>query len=115
MWVLPAGRRDHRLVDLTKIPQLRSIVTELKARFEFIILDAPPILPLADMNLLASMGDVLVLVVRAGVTHHEIVQKGLKAIKPLSRAVVILTGYDQGNDSEYLQRYHHAGRGTYHK
>lgn len=115
MWVLPAGRRDHRLVDLAKIPQLKSIVTELRARFEFIILDAPPILPLADMNLLASMGDVLVLVVRAGVTHHEIVQKGLKAIKPLSRAVVILTGYDQGNDSEYLQRYHHAGRGTYHK
>ena len=113
LWVLPSGRRDHRLVDLTKIPQINGILTELRTRFEFIILDAPPILPLADMNLLASMADMLVMVVRAGVTHHELVQKSLNTIKPLSRAGVILTGYDQGNDSEYLQDYHHAGRGTY--
>jgi capsular exopolysaccharide synthesis family protein len=115
MWVLPAGRRDHRLVDLTKIPQLNSIVTELKARFEFIILDAPPILPMADMNLLASMADTLVLVVRAGVTHHELVQKSIKALKPLNRAMVILNGLAQENDPEYSQNYHHAGRRTYSK
>jgi len=115
LWVLPSGRRDHRLVDLTKIPQIMGILTELRARFEFIILDAPPILPLADMNLLASMAEMLVLVVRAGVTHHELVQKSLKALKPLSRAGVILTGYDQGSDTKYLENSYHAGRGTYHK
>ena len=112
LWVLPSGRRDHRLVDLTKIPQIKGILTELRTRFEFIILDAPPILPLADMNLLASMADMLVLVVRAGITHHELVQRSISTLKPLSRAGVILTGYDQGNDVEHLHNYHHAGRGT---
>ena len=115
LWILPSGRRDHRFVDLTKFPQIIGILTELRARFEFIILDAPPVLPLADMNLLASIADMLILVVRTGVTHHEVVQKSLKALKPLSRAGIILTGYDQGNDSEYLLDYYHAGQGTNHK
>jgi Mrp family chromosome partitioning ATPase len=100
LWVLPSGRRDHRLVDLTKIPQISGILTELRTRFEFIILDAPPM---------------LLLVVRAGVTHHELVQRSLKTLKPLSRAGVILTGYDQGNSPKYLREYYHAGQGTYHK
>lgn len=113
LWVLPSGRRDHRLVDLTKIPQISGILTELRSRFEFIILDAPPILPLADMNLLASMADMLLLVVRAGVTHHELVQRSLKTLKPLSRAGVILTGYDQEDSQKYLREYDHAGQGTY--
>lgn len=113
LWVLPSGRTDHRLVDLTKIPQINGILTELRKRFEFIILDAPPILPLADMNLLASMADMLLLVVRAGVTQHELVQRSLKTLKPLSRAGVILTGYDQGDSQKYLREYDHPGQGTY--
>jgi capsular exopolysaccharide synthesis family protein len=96
--VLPSGGRGQRLVDLTKIPEISGILNELKTRFEFIILDAPPILPLADVNLLASMADMLVLVVRAGAAHHELVQRSLKAMKPLSRAGVIFAGYDQESD-----------------
>ena len=114
LWILPSGRRDHRLVDLTKIPQISGILTDLRTRFEFIILDAPPILPLADMNLLASMADMLVLVIRAGVTHHELVQRSLKTLKPLSRAGVILTGYNQSDDSAYRQGRYDAVQGSYH-
>ena len=114
MWVLPSGRRDHRLVDLTKIPQLNSILNGLKPQFDFIILDAPPILPLADMNLLASMADMILLVIRAGVTSHELVQKGIKTLKPTGRAGVILTGYDQ-DAPIYALDYYHGGRGSYKK
>lgn len=100
LWVLPSGRRDHRLVDLTKIPQIAGIVTDLRNRFQFILLDAPPILPLADMNLLAGLADMILVIVRAGVTQQELVQKALKSLKPENRAGIILV------DSEVIgQRY----------
>lgn len=111
LWVLPCGRRDHHLVDLTKIPQIRSILSELRERFEFIILDAPPILPLADMNLLASIADMLVLVIRAGVTPQDMVSQAIKALKPEGRAGIIMTGYGSGH--VYRQEYYLAGRGGY--
>lgn len=95
LWVLPSGRRDHRLVDLTKIPQLSSIITDLKERFEFIIIDAPPVLPLADMNLLAALADMLLIIVRAEVTSQDIVQMAMKSLKPTGRTGIIMTGFKE--------------------
>jgi Mrp family chromosome partitioning ATPase len=113
--VLTCGRRDHRLVDLTKIPQIRNILAELRTRFEFIILDAPPILPLADMNLLASMADMLLVVVRAGVTPQDVVEKAVKTLKPFNRAGIILTGYEAEWATKYMHQYYITAQGGYYK
>lgn len=91
LWVLPSGRRDHRLVDLTKLPQLSSLIDQLRERFDFIIVDAPPVLPLADMNLLAEMADMLLIVVRAEMTSQGIVQSAMKSLKHSGRAGIIMT------------------------
>jgi succinoglycan biosynthesis transport protein ExoP len=92
LWLLPAGNHEDGPIELSKIHQLHKILTELRQRFDYIILDAPPILPLADMNVLAGMADMLVLVIRAGVTEREIVQKALNSLKPTIQAGVLLTG-----------------------
>lgn len=104
LWILPAGRRDHRLVDLSKIAQLTTIVGELKEKFDIVIVDAPPILPLADMNLLASIADMLVIVVRSGVTPQDVIEKAVKSLcRPSIRAGVILTGYGAKQEVRYMQ------------
>ncbi len=104
LWILPAGRRDHRLVDLSKIAQLTTIVGELKEKFDIVIVDAPPILPLADMNLLASIADMLLIVVRSGVTPQDVIEKAVKSLsRPSIRAGVILTGYGAKHEVRYMQ------------
>lgn len=103
LWVLPAGQRDRRIVDLTKISQLTSIVSELKARFDFILVDAPPIVPLADVNLLASLGDMLLLIVRVGMTPQDVLQNAVKSLGPLNRGAVILTGAEASGELQYMQ------------
>ncbi len=103
LWILPSGRRDHQMVDLTKISQLTTIVKELKERFEFILLDAPPIVPVADMNLLASIADMLLLVVRAGVTPLDVLGKAVNAFRPLNRGAVIVTGMKVSGATMYMQ------------
>jgi Mrp family chromosome partitioning ATPase len=79
-------------VELSKVHLLGKILTELRRRFDYIVLDAPPILPLADMNVLAKMADVLVLVIRAETTEREVVQKALNSLKPTIQAGILLTG-----------------------
>ncbi len=112
LWILPAGRRDHRLVDLSKIAQLNTIVAELKEKFDIVIVDAPPILPLADMNLLASIADMLLIVVRSGVTPQDVIEKALKSLAPSVRAGVILTGYGATSDVRYMQERYVTSGGT---
>jgi succinoglycan biosynthesis transport protein ExoP len=95
-WILPAGSAKHRSIGLLKSRELHKILTELRSRFEHIILDAPPILPLADMTVLASMADVLALVIRAGATGRDIVQRAIKTVRDSSRAAIILNGLEAG-------------------
>jgi polysaccharide chain length determinant protein (PEP-CTERM system associated) len=112
--VLPAGRRDHQLVDLGKIPQINTFITALKNKFEFIILDAPPILPLADMNLLAAMADMLVVVIRVNSTPQEVVQRAIKSLQLSTRAGIILTASADVQVIEYPRAYYPTRRGAYH-
>ena len=91
LWVLPAGDVDEHAVSLSRLPQLASLIESLRSRFDYILLDGPPILPLADMNVLAGLADVLVLVVRAGVTPQEIVVKAMDMLRPTVQARILLT------------------------
>ncbi len=109
--VLPASPNANRPMGLTKIPELNNIMTELRQQFEFIIVDAPPILPLADMNLLAGMADMLLIVVRSAVTSQDIVRKAIKALKPSARMGVILTAYAENNLPKYMRQYYIARTG----
>lgn len=91
LWVLPAGDTDEHAVSLSRLPQLSALLETLRPRFDYIVIDAPPILPLADMNVLANMADVLVLVVRAGVTPQEIVVRAMDMLRPNVPARILLT------------------------
>jgi Mrp family chromosome partitioning ATPase len=91
LWVLPAGAVEEHAVSLSRLPQLASLIESLRSRFDYIVLDAPPILPLADMNVLAGLADVLILVVRAGVTPQEIVVKAMDMLRPTVQARILLT------------------------
>ncbi|MFO0706499.1 MAG: XrtA system polysaccharide chain length determinant [Nitrospira sp.] len=112
LWILPAGRRDHRMVDLTKISQVATIVTELKEKFDFVLLDAPPIVPVADMNLLASIADMLLLVVRVGMTPQDVLESATKSFRPLNRGAVILTGTEVSEGVRYMQEQYSVYRGV---
>ena len=112
LWLLPAGNQENGPVELSKVHQLRKILTELRQRFDYIILDAPPILPLADMIVLAGMADFLAFVIRAGATERELVQKALNSLKPTIQAGILLTGVWTNRIPHYMvepRRPVHAG------
>jgi Mrp family chromosome partitioning ATPase len=45
-----------------------ALTAEMRERFDLVLIDSPPIAGLADGLILASLSDVVVLVVRAGIT-----------------------------------------------
>lgn len=78
--VLPAGRPDPDPMSSLTSVRMRRILDEAVAQFDWVILDAPPIGPIADAGLLASMVDAVLLVVRAGRTKCAAAQKAVDAI-----------------------------------
>jgi polysaccharide chain length determinant protein (PEP-CTERM system associated) len=103
-WILTAGGVGDNPLALSKMHQLSDLIAELKENFDYVIIDAPPVLPLADMHVLASMADVLAYVVKASMTGRDVVQKALKAIGDTTNVGVILNGLDAHTTPYYMQQ-----------
>jgi polysaccharide biosynthesis transport protein len=103
LWAITAGSSAASTTELSKVHQLNKILSELRTRFDYILLDAPPILPLADMHVLAGMADVVAMVIRSGTTSQALVKKGLNTLRPTKETCIILNGLQAEMVPYYMQ------------
>ena len=77
---------------MSGIQYVKKILPELRTRYDYVILDGPPVMPLADVNILSGMTDMTAFVVRAGRTSQDIAKTALRAIGETADAAgIILT------------------------
>jgi Mrp family chromosome partitioning ATPase len=62
--------------------KLNALMSQLADWFECIVIDSPPVLPLADTSVWMRLADGIVLVARQGITEKKQLQRGLEAIEP---------------------------------
>lgn len=72
-----AGKTPKDPISLLDSPQMTRLLEELGNRFDFVILDSPPIIPIADSCSLAEFVDGVIVVVRANHTAREMVMQAL--------------------------------------
>ncbi|MCL4254995.1 MAG: CpsD/CapB family tyrosine-protein kinase [Anaerolineae bacterium] len=87
--LLPSGALPPVPSDLLSNQRMSEIIGILKARADYVIFDAPPILSATDASLLASKLDGVVLAVRAGKTRRDHLSQ---AQQSLARVHVKLLG-----------------------
>jgi capsular exopolysaccharide synthesis family protein len=77
-------------------PRLRAIFEIFMQRYDTILVDAPPILHVADTRIMAPLTDALILVLRCGVTNREAALEAYRRIQEdgLSLLGTVLTDYD---------------------
>jgi polysaccharide biosynthesis transport protein len=66
------------------------IFRRLRDRFAFIVVDAPPLLAMAESHVLQHMADLVLLVVRAGLTPKELVLRALESLDEAPNLHVLL-------------------------
>ena len=111
--LLPAGRPDPDPMSSLTSSRMRRIIDEATARFDWVILDAPPVGPVADANLLAAMTDAVLIVIRANETPYGPVQKAIESLGREKIFGVVLNAVDEIDQEEYQRQYghyHSAGR-----
>lgn len=65
-YILPAGRAPVDSADVLTRAKFKDLVAELKAQYEYVILDAPPTTAEKELKALAEQADGMLLVVRGG-------------------------------------------------
>jgi capsular exopolysaccharide synthesis family protein len=87
---------------LLGLPTMKALLNTLKTQFDYVIIDCPPILHLADMNVLSRIVDGILLVVKAGKTPKDLVLKAINSMPSGKVVGIILNGVDIS-----LKRYHY--------
>lgn len=80
LWILPAGRPSSDPMAVLTSERMRRVIEEARESFDWIIIDTPPLMALADAHLLSSLVDAAVLVVKANSTPHELVKRAADII-----------------------------------
>jgi len=78
--LLPAGSLPSHPAELLGSAAMRRVLDNLRTRFDRILIDMPPIAPLADVQIVAPMADGLLMIVRAGVTPKPAIEQALAGL-----------------------------------
>jgi len=73
--VLPAGRPDSDPMAGLTSDRMKAVIAEAVVRFDWVILDTPPVGLMPDAQLLARLADGVVVVIGAGTTPYPLVQR----------------------------------------
>jgi len=94
LYVLPAGTPPDDLSATLYDPRMADMMAALKQRFDFVVVDTPPVLPLADVPTLCRDLDGAVMVVRASVTPKELVESAIGALYGVTVHGIVLNDVD---------------------
>jgi succinoglycan biosynthesis transport protein ExoP len=111
LFFLPAGPPPRNPAELVGSPEMRRTLAALRERFDFVIIDTPPVLPVTDAVVLARLADGIVLVVKGHETPRQLVRR---ARDRLTLAGVNFLGVVVNNvDPGWGDAYFYDGYGTY--
>ena len=80
LYLLPAGEAVLNPLEMINLTETKTLIEQLECVFNWVLLDSPPLLFAADANLLSTICDGTVLVVRMGVTTIDSVTRAMQSL-----------------------------------
>jgi capsular exopolysaccharide synthesis family protein len=105
LWFLPAGVCRQQPLTLIQSAKTLELFQRVVNCFDWIVIDSPPLVPLADAGIWATISDAVLLLVREGVTPKKALDKCLASVDRSKLFGVIM---NDANTSEqrYYQTYY---------
>ena len=80
------------------------MMEQLMNWFDWVVIDSPPILPLADTSVWTNMADGILLVTRQGITHKRQLKRGLEALGTQKLIGAVLNSAKGAAHTDYYYR-----------
>ena len=121
LFLLPSGTRPPNPSELLDSNRMSFLMSYLTRRYDVVIIDTPPVLPISDALVLAPQADGLVFIVRAGQSNRDMIKKAVEKIRISKGNIigVVLNQADVKRDgnyqyyNKYYSKYHEDSTGKY--
>ena len=112
--VVPCGPIPPNPAEVLSSPITGELLHKLRAQFDYVLVDSPPVLSVADARILATLTDAVVLVTRAHATPYDVVRRARGTLYGSGARIlgVALNDVDfAGNGRSYGQHLYGYGYG----
>ncbi len=103
---IASGAVPHNPVELLDSEALKDFLTSMRSKFDYILVDTPPIISVTDSGIVGSMADGVLMVVQAGRTQRGIIERATELLEQTHSKIVghVLTNIEY-HLPEYIYRY----------
>ncbi|MBN2106757.1 MAG: polysaccharide biosynthesis tyrosine autokinase [Deltaproteobacteria bacterium] len=110
LYIIPSGPIPPNPSEILGSKRMQILVSQLKLRFNKIIIDSSPIVPLSDSLVMAKSVDGVVLVVKAGKTPRKVVRAAVEKFEGINAPILgaVLNSVDIKNAGYYYSRQYYG-------
>ena len=114
LWILPAGGKTQNPPDLLGSEKLKVLIDALRSKFDFIVIDTPPMGPVVDPLIVANLVDKVVYIVRWASTAREMIAHSIQRLQGQKKVAGVV--FNNVVDAQaqkygkYAYSYYYGGR-----
>lgn len=108
--VLVSGPQVPNPAEIIQSDAFGSLLDDISARFDRVVLDSPPVVPVTDAAILSKRVDGLILVVRAFATSRDLVRQAVRVLRDVNAPLIgsLLNGVDVSRRGYSRYQYYYA-------
>jgi capsular exopolysaccharide synthesis family protein len=88
LYLLPKGKTRLRPTSLLESPQFTHLLEFMRERFDYLILDAPPVIGYSDSQIIATKVDGVILVIESGKTRRQAALRAKQELEDVGSKVL---------------------------
>jgi capsular exopolysaccharide synthesis family protein len=115
LWVLPAGRIPPNPAELLASHRFKVFLNSLSTKFDWVILDSPPVMAVTDASVMAHSANAVIFVVGAEMVHRGAARTAVRQLLAAEGKLVgvVLNRVNLDRDRYYYANYYRRVYSTY--
>lgn len=114
--LLSCGPIPPNPAELIGLAKFRELLETFKKTYDWVIIDSPPVMNLADTLLLASMAELVAIVIKHNENDRDLILRSVKQLRAVNANIIgaVLNNLDlgKGQGDYYYAGYYYYGEGT---
>lgn len=112
--VLPSGTTPPNPSELLGSNKMERFLDEMRKQYDYILLDAPPVIAVTDAQVLATLSSGVILVVESGEVPRDLAMRSKELLEKVGANIigVTLTCADKNSEYDYYNYYTKENRKT---
>ena len=116
IYMVPAGPIPPNPSEMLGSKSFQVLIDELKKKYDYVIIDTPPVRVVTDAQIISAKADGTLLVVRSGISKEKQILDTLKELRKVNSNMlgIVLNGSEEKRKA-YYSSYYYEGKGKKNK